>query len=229
MRFARRLRRPGIIYCTTTREVDNVYTALQMLRIPAHRYHGKMASGRPQPSARDVHEDGAAHGDGGDQRFRPRHRQARHPLHRALPVARLARAVRAGGRARRPRRTEGQLHPALRRGRPRIHEALLQKSRVRPDQLYKLGTRAGCMGGRRPHADLEALALSAGQRSSRVTAALLAVLEEAGLGRARPRTADSASSSPPSRSRSARAAWRDSSKPCARRTAAAWIRIGEYA
>src|SRR4029434_5025479 len=42
IRFARRLRRPGIIYCTTTREVDNVYTALQMLRIPAHRYHGKM-------------------------------------------------------------------------------------------------------------------------------------------------------------------------------------------
>src|SRR5262250_82231 len=45
IRFARRLRRPGIIYCTTTREVDNVYTAMQMLRIPAHRYHGKMASG----------------------------------------------------------------------------------------------------------------------------------------------------------------------------------------
>ena len=26
IRFARRLRRPGIIYCSTTREVDNVYT-----------------------------------------------------------------------------------------------------------------------------------------------------------------------------------------------------------
>jgi ATP-dependent DNA helicase RecQ len=61
-----------------------------------------------------------------------------------------------------------------------IHEALLQKSRVRPDQLFKLGTALAAWAdeGRQP--TVEALALSAGQ-GPRVTQALLAVLEEAGI------------------------------------------------
>jgi ATP-dependent DNA helicase RecQ len=61
-----------------------------------------------------------------------------------------------------------------------VHEALQQKSRVRPDQLYKLGKALAAWAeeGREPQ--IEALALSAGQ-GPRVTAALLAVLEEAGL------------------------------------------------
>ncbi len=61
-----------------------------------------------------------------------------------------------------------------------IHEALLQKSRVRPDQLYKLGSALAAWAGEGRTPTLEALALSAGQ-GPRVTAALLAVLEEAGL------------------------------------------------
>ena len=44
-RLAQRLRRPGIVYCTTTREVDTVYAMLMKLGIPAHRYHGKMSAG----------------------------------------------------------------------------------------------------------------------------------------------------------------------------------------
>ena len=38
------MRRPGIIYCATTREVDESYAILQRYGIPSHRYHGKMNS-----------------------------------------------------------------------------------------------------------------------------------------------------------------------------------------
>jgi ATP-dependent DNA helicase RecQ len=39
----RQLRRPGIIYCSTTTETDRVWSALDRGRIPAARYHGRMA------------------------------------------------------------------------------------------------------------------------------------------------------------------------------------------
>ena len=44
VRLVRRLRRPGIVYCTTTREVDEVYTILRRFKVPATRYHGKMTA-----------------------------------------------------------------------------------------------------------------------------------------------------------------------------------------
>jgi ATP-dependent DNA helicase RecQ len=40
-----RLRRPGIVYCSTPREVDAVHAALSALRLPVHRYHGQLAPG----------------------------------------------------------------------------------------------------------------------------------------------------------------------------------------
>ena len=48
-----------------------------------------------------------------DQRVRPRHRQAGHPLRHPLPHARLARGVRPGGGARGPRRQAGALRAAV--------------------------------------------------------------------------------------------------------------------
>ena len=41
-RLIRKLARPGIVYCSTTRAVDEIFGALTRARIPAARYHGKM-------------------------------------------------------------------------------------------------------------------------------------------------------------------------------------------
>jgi ATP-dependent DNA helicase RecQ len=40
-----RLRRPGIVFCATDREVIALYGALTSLRIPVHRYHAGMSAG----------------------------------------------------------------------------------------------------------------------------------------------------------------------------------------
>jgi len=44
-KLIQRLRRPGIIYCATTRAVDDLYIALKAGKIPVERYHGKMSAG----------------------------------------------------------------------------------------------------------------------------------------------------------------------------------------
>jgi ATP-dependent DNA helicase RecQ len=180
MRFAKRLRRPGIIYCSTTREVDNVYMALQMLRIPAHRYHGKMTgTDRNQeqemymkPGRRTVMVATSAFGLGIDKP------DIRYIVHYQAPAS-LEQYVQEAGRAGR----DGNKANCILLFDPddrSIHESLLAKSRVRPEQLYRLGTALAAWKGEGRTPDLDALALSA-QLSSRVTEALLAVLEEAGL------------------------------------------------
>jgi ATP-dependent DNA helicase RecQ len=61
-----------------------------------------------------------------------------------------------------------------------IHELLLGKSRVRPDQLYKIGEALAAWGGENRTPTLEALSMSAGL-GPRIAQALLAILEEAEL------------------------------------------------
>lgn len=179
-RFIKRLRRPGIIYCATTKAVDELYGALRLLRMPVHRYHGRMgAKDRNveqewymRPGRRTIMVATSAFGLGIDKP------DIRYIMHYQAPAS-LEQYVQEAGRAGRDgRRADCVLlyDPKDRE----IHEALLQTSRVRPDQLYRLASAltAWAAEGRVP--SHEALTLAA-QLGDRQTKALLAVLEEAGL------------------------------------------------
>src|SRR5207249_5187196 len=149
-------------------------------RIPAHRYHGKMTgSERNQEQEmymktgrRTVMVATSAFGLGIDKP------DIRYIVHYQAPAS-LEQYVQEAGRAGR----DGNKANCILLYDPddrTIHESLLAKSRVRPDQLHRLGTALAAWKGEDRTPDLDALALSA-QLSTRVTEALLAVLEEAGL------------------------------------------------
>ena len=178
MRLVRRLRRPGIVYCTTTREVDSVYVVLRKLGIPAHHYHGKMNAGDRQKEQELYMKGGrkvvmvatSAFGLGIDKP------DIRYIVHHQAPAS-LEQYVQEAGRAGRDGRRADciLLYDEDDRG---IHEMLLSKSRVRPDQLYKLGAALAAWAGEGRTPERGPLALSAGL-GPRITDALLAVLAEA--------------------------------------------------
>jgi ATP-dependent DNA helicase RecQ len=180
IRFVRRLRRPGIIYCATTREVDILWGGLKRFGIPAHRYHGRMGAGdraREQEwymkhGRRTVMLATSAFGLGIDKP------DIRYIIHYQSPAS-LEQYVQEAGRAGRDGRRADciLLHDPEDRN---IHEALLSASRIRPDQLAKLGKALAAWAGEGRTPTNEALALSAGI-GPRITSALLAVLEEANL------------------------------------------------
>ncbi len=180
IRFVRRLHRPGIVYCTTTREVDSVYLVMRQLDIPAHRYHGKMTAAERaheqemymKSGRRTVMVATSAFGLGIDKP------DIRYIIHYQAPAS-LEQYVQEAGRAGRDgRRSDCILlyDPSDRA----IHELLLGKSRVRPDQLYKIGEALAAWGGENRTPTLEALSMSAGL-GPRIAQALLAILEEAEL------------------------------------------------
>lgn len=51
-RLIKRLQRPGIIYCSTTVEVDRIHRALERARIPVARYHGKLKKSEREAAQR---------------------------------------------------------------------------------------------------------------------------------------------------------------------------------
>jgi ATP-dependent DNA helicase RecQ len=180
LRLAFRVRRPGIIYCSTTREVDEIYAILQRFGIPSHRYHGKMNS-----SERTKNQDGFmrrgrrtvmvatnAFGLGIDKA------DIRYVMHYHAPGS-LEQYVQEAGRAGRDGRRANCILLYAPEDR-KIHEALLGRSRVRPEQLYKLGRALAAWAGEHKTPSLSALALSA-NLGTRTTGALLALLEEATL------------------------------------------------
>jgi ATP-dependent DNA helicase RecQ len=183
-RLAQRLRRPGIIYCTTTKAVDEVYTVLAKLGIPTHRYHGKMAAGERsvqqemfmKPGRRTVMVATSAFGLGIDKP------DIRYVVHQSSPasleqyVQEAGRAGRDGGRA-----NCILMHDSTDRS---THEALLSRSRLKPEQLYKLGSALAAWAGEGRTPTLDALALSA-DLGDRSTSALLVPIEEAGIVRFR--------------------------------------------
>ncbi|MCC6641561.1 MAG: ATP-dependent DNA helicase RecQ [Deltaproteobacteria bacterium] len=180
MRLVLRLRRPGIIYCSTTREVDEIYALLHRFGAPAHRYHGKMNAGdrEKQQDAfmrrgrRTVMVATNAFGLGIDKQ------DIRYVLHYQSPAS-LEQYVQEAGRAGRDGRRANCILLFSHEDRL-IHEALLSRSRVRPEQLYKLARALAGWAGEEKVPTLEALALSA-DLGVKVAGALLAVLEEATL------------------------------------------------
>jgi ATP-dependent DNA helicase RecQ len=180
LRLVQRLRRPGIVYCSTQREVELVHAVIRRFGVPAHRYHGGMGSAERtaeqeafmRPNRRTVMVATSAFGLGIDKS------DIRYVVHFQSPAS-LEQYVQEAGRAGRDglRANCILLHDPEDRT---IHEALLSRSRVRPDQLYKLGHALAAWFDEGRHPSLEALALSA-ELGPRVAAALLARLEEAGL------------------------------------------------
>ena len=180
VRLALRVRRPGIIYCSTTRDVDEIYTVLQRFGVPSYRYHGKM-----NPAERSKSQDGFmargrrtvmvatnAFGLGIDKS------DIRYVMHYQSPAS-LEQYVQEAGRGGRDGRRANCI--MLYSGDDRaIHEALLSRSRVRPEQLFRLGSALAAWAAEEKVPSVAALALSA-ELGSRTTTALLALLEEAEL------------------------------------------------
>ena len=171
--------RPGIVYCATTKDVDAVYGALAKLGLPVHRYHGKMrvSERREQQEAfmrggRRIMVATSAFGLGIDKA------NIRYIIHYQTPAS-LEQYVQESGRAGRDGRTAHCILLYTVEDRE-IHEFLLSKSRIRPDQLFRLAaTLASWIDeGRQPSVD--ELASTAGV-ARRVAQALLAVFESAGL------------------------------------------------
>jgi ATP-dependent DNA helicase RecQ len=180
LRLARRLRRPGIVYCATRAEVDAVYTLLRRFGIPANRYHGGMTGAEREEEQAKFMADGhrsvmvatSAFGLGIDKA------DIRYVMHFQSPAS-LEQYVQEAGRGGRDGFKANCI--LLYDGADRaIHELLLARGRVRPDQLYKLGYALAQWAREEREPDLEALAVSA-ELGPRIASALLTKLEEAGL------------------------------------------------
>jgi ATP-dependent DNA helicase RecQ len=181
VRLVQRLRRPGIIYCSTRRDVDEIYALLRRFGIPAHHYHGGMnAKERNEeqvrfmrPRTRTIMVATSAFGLGIDKP------DIRYVMHYQAPAA-LEQYVQEAGRAGRDGRKSNCILLADVEPDRKVHEALLSRSRLRPEQLYRLGSALAAWSGEGRDPSLEALALSA-ELGPRIAAGLLATLEQAGL------------------------------------------------
>ncbi len=171
---------PGHHLLHDTREVDAVYALLMRFGIPAHRYHGGMTGLERETEQEHFMKDErrtvmvatSAFGLGIDKP------DIRYVMHFQSPAS-LEQYVQEAGRGGRDGRKANciLLYDSSDRA---IHELLLARSRVRPDQLYKLGAALAAWAeeGRKP--TVQALAVSA-ELGPRIAGALLNKLEEAGL------------------------------------------------
>ncbi|MDP6977986.1 MAG: RecQ family ATP-dependent DNA helicase [Myxococcota bacterium] len=179
-RLVLRLRRPGIVYCSTTKDVDMVYGALKKMGIPVNRYHGGMNGSERRAQQEDFMKRGkrnvmiatSAFGLGIDKQ------DFRYVVHFQTPAS-MEQYVQEAGRVGRDGKRAHciLLHNEMDRN---IHEFLLSQSRVNPVQLFQVanGIAAFLDEGREP--DIINLAASS-RVAQRVTAAVVAMFESAGL------------------------------------------------
>jgi ATP-dependent DNA helicase RecQ len=179
-KLARRLPRPGIVYCSTTKTVEDVWLALRLIKVPCARYHGKMNDkDRAEHQARFMRKGKrivmvatSAFGLGIDKP------DIRYIVHYQAPAS-LERYLQEAGRAGRDGHgarcillfDESDLQ---------IQEHLLALSRLSPALLGRFGRALAAWAGEARDANIEELALSAGV-SQRAASSLVTVLVEAGI------------------------------------------------
>src|SRR5437867_2684427 len=179
-KLGRRLPRPGIVYCSTTKMVEDVWLALRLIKVPCARYHGKMTDkDRTEHQARFMKKGKrivmvatSAFGLGIDKP------DIRYIVHYQAPAS-LERYLQEAGRAGRDGHAarcillfdESDLE---------IQEHLLALSRLSPALLGRFGRALEAYAGAGRDANIEELALSAGI-SQRAATSLVTTLVEAGI------------------------------------------------
>jgi len=179
-KLARRLPRPGIIYCSTTKAVDDVWLGLRLIKVPCARYHGKMtAKERTTHQARFMRKGNriimvatSAFGLGIDKP------DIRYIIHYQSPAS-LERYVQEAGRAGRDGHL-GRCVLLFDEADLRIQEHLLALSRLSPSLLGRFGRALSAWAEEDRDANIEELSLSAGI-SQRATSSLITVLVDAGV------------------------------------------------
>ncbi len=176
----RRLRRPGIVYCSTKIAVDEIFGALVKARIPCARYHGGMTNDQRTRTLREYMKSGrrkvmvatSAFGMGVDKP------DIRYIMHFQVPASMEQYAQEAGraGRAGRPSHCILLFDPSD----LKIQEYLQGKSRPSPAQLTRVGKALAAWAEEGEPVEPKALALSAGVPMTTVRS-LCAELEQGGL------------------------------------------------
>ncbi|HXJ37356.1 MAG TPA: RecQ family ATP-dependent DNA helicase [Candidatus Eisenbacteria bacterium] len=179
-KLARRLPRPGIIYCSTTKAVEDVWLGLRLIKIPTARYHGKMTDkDRTEHQARFMHKGKrivmvatSAFGLGIDKP------DIRYIVHYQAPAS-LERYLQEAGRAGRDGH-QARCILLFDESDLAIQEHLLALSRLSPALLGKFGRAIAAYAGEDRDANIEELALSAGI-SQRAATSIVTALVEAGI------------------------------------------------
>ena len=179
-KLARRLPRPGIIYCSTTKTVEDVWLGLRLIKVPCARYHGKMTDkDRAEHQARFMRKGKrivmvatSAFGLGIDKP------DIRYIIHYQAPAS-LERYLQEAGRAGRDGHG-AQCILLFDESDLEIQEHLLALSRLSPALLGRFGRALAAWAGEERDANIEELALSAGI-SQRAASSLVTVLVEAGI------------------------------------------------